>query len=136
MRPTGDAESFPLIPSSFPIALHTGKEPGERRSRIELELKTGNFLTEKRHAGARHEVISWRILYSHLSVGSFRCLNSDAMMRMRHTFSNQNRAAHFTWATSGCAAFLSRAGERRKTSRADDGNGHLYDKRYFSEKIP
>ena len=29
------------------------------------------------------------------------------MMRMRHTFSNQNRAAHFTWATSGCAAFLS-----------------------------
>ena len=57
-----------------------GKEQGERRSRIELELKTGNFLTEKRHAGTRHEVISWRILLSCFSVGSFRCLNSDAIL--------------------------------------------------------
>ena len=33
----------------------TVQEQGERCSRIELKLKTGNFPTEKQHAGTRHE---------------------------------------------------------------------------------
>ena len=42
---------------------HSRSGASERRSRIELEQKTGNFLKEKRNTGTRHVQSTWRILF-------------------------------------------------------------------------
>ena len=81
--------------SSVVASLEKALAMGFRR-----ELFIDDFLTERRHAGTRHEVFSWRILYSHLSVGSFRCLNSEAMKedvpRLFCAGVARNQAAHST----------------------------------------
>lgn len=46
----------------------------ERRSRIELYKKTGNFLSDKAKYGDASRAITWRILVSSFIAGSYRCL--------------------------------------------------------------
>lgn len=48
--------------------------PSERRSRIELYKKTGNFLSDKAKYGDASRAITWRILVSSFIAGSYRCL--------------------------------------------------------------
>lgn len=98
--------------------LDWARNQGERRSRIELELKTANFLTEKRHAGRVTSTFVAHSLFVSFSglfpVPQLRRDDEDAphffKMKSRGTLHLDDKMVR---------RFSFRARERRKTSSAE-----------------
>lgn len=100
--------------------LDWARNQGERRSRIELELKTGNFLTEKRHAGrVTSTFVAHSLFVSFSGLFPVPQLRRDNRGCATFLFSAINRAKssgtfHGERQSRECAALLFRAERRRK----------------------